>query len=263
MQRLVVSSLALLALVSPSAALAAVACMVAPNPGVEVADTETVAQIVCAELRRQGEQVGEPTYDAAGERWRVGVRPLGRKIFLTLQRVHGDGSIGGEGEILLSEIEETPLAAPRLVEAVLTGKPVASTASVDTLVGDEARKYRKRGGESFFGLGFMGMGVPGTDVMPGGGIVLRWSFETVDFGVLGDLRMAGGAPPTTPPACSPPASGGGGFCRRRVGRPSSASGSAGPFWASTTSATASTAIREAWGAGSSSASRRCGSTSRA
>jgi hypothetical protein len=193
MHRLVVASfLATLLFALPSAAQGA-SCLVVPNPGVEVADTETVAQIVCAELRRQGEAVGEPTYDASGERWRVGVRPLGRKVFLSLQRVRGDGSIGEEGEILLSEIEEVPVAAPRLVESVRTGKPMAATASVDTLVGEETRKYRKKGGESFFGLGFMGIGVPGTDVVPGGGLILRWSFETVDFGVLGDLRVVGGS----------------------------------------------------------------------
>src|SRR5690606_4419321 len=58
----------------------------------------------------------------------------------------------------------------------------------------ETRRYRKRGGETFFGIGFMGMVVPGTDVAPGAGMTFRWSFETADFGVLGDLRFAGGSP---------------------------------------------------------------------
>lgn len=149
---------------------------------------------MCSQLRQQGVHVSDPVYDGEGEQYRIRIRPLGEKIFLSLQHMGAGGELIREREVVLAEIEETPVAAPRLVEAVRTGKEVGQTATVDSLVGEETRQYRKMGGETFFGLGFMGLAVPGTDVVPGAGILLRWSFETQDFGVVGDLRLVGGSP---------------------------------------------------------------------
>lgn len=131
---------------------------------------------------------------AEGAHWRVNLRPLGRKVLLSLQFVGASGKVEREGELLLNEIEETPTGAQRLVVSVLENRDVATTATVGTLVGEETRSQRKKDGELFFGLGLMGMAVPGTDMVPGGGLILRWSFETTDLGVLFDFRFAGGNP---------------------------------------------------------------------
>ena len=177
----------------PAAAAADAACLIGPHGGIPPEDAETVASIVCGQLRKQGEQVGDPVIDAGGrDAWRVAMRPLGEKIFLSLQRIDASGAVGAESEVLLREIEEVPTAAPRLVKSAVTGKPIETTATVESLVGEETRKHRKRDGESFFGLGFMAMGVPGTDVLGAAGLLARWSFETEDFGVLTDLRLGGG-----------------------------------------------------------------------
>lgn len=181
------------AMALPVLAEAQVACLAGESSGIDPTDVETVAQIVCSQLRRQGQQVTEATV-AQGEHWRVNLRPLGQKVLLSLQHVGENGTIRREGELLLNEIEETPVGAQRLVAAVLEGRDVASTATVDTLVGEEVRVRRKKEGEHFFGLGLMGMAVPGTDMVAGGGLILRWSFETTGFGVLADLRFAGGSP---------------------------------------------------------------------
>lgn len=124
----------------------------------------------------------------------MNLRPLGRKVLLSLQYVGQTGAVQREGELLLNEIEETPFGAQRLVTAVLDGRDVSSTATVANLVGDEIRERRKKDGEHFFGLGLMGLAVPGTDMVAGGGLIIRWSFETTGLGILADLRFAGGSP---------------------------------------------------------------------
>lgn len=181
------------ALALPVLAEAEVACLAGEAPGVDPADVETVAQIVCSQLRRQGEQVRKASV-AQGEHWRVSLRPLGRKVLLSLQHVGENGAVRREGELMLNEIEETPVGAQRLVAAVLEGRDVSSTATVDTLIGDEVRQRKKKDGEHFFGIGLMGLAVPGTDMVAGGGLILRWSFETTRLGVVADLRFAGGSP---------------------------------------------------------------------
>lgn len=82
----------------------------------------------------------------------MNLRPLGRKVLLSLQYVGQTGAVQREGELLLNEIEETPFGAQRLVTAVLDGRDVSSTATVANLVGDEIRERRKKDGEHFFGL---------------------------------------------------------------------------------------------------------------
>src|SRR5690606_8758872 len=85
------------ALALPVLAEAEVACLAGEAPGVDPADVETVAQIVCSQLRRQGEQVREASV-AQGEHWRVSLRPLGRKVLLSLQHVGENGAVRREGE---------------------------------------------------------------------------------------------------------------------------------------------------------------------
>ncbi|WP_373047071.1 hypothetical protein [Vulgatibacter sp.] len=177
----------------PAAAEAQAACLIGPAPTFDPADAETVAGIVCSHLRKEGIAVGEPAFEATGEAWRVNLRPLGHKVFLSLQHVDANGAIEAESDLLLTGIEETPVAAPRLVRAIVEDKSVDKTATVSTLVGEETRRYQKKFGESFFGLGLVGIAVPGTNVVPGAGFLLRWGFESEDFAALSDLRFAAGS----------------------------------------------------------------------
>jgi len=191
--RAALTFVSLVVLALPAFAHAEVGCVAGDSPGMSPVDVETVVQIVCGQLRRQGVPVSEAR-GAEGEHWRVNLRPIGRKVILTLQQVGTDGRIRREGELLLNEVEEAPIGAPRLVTAVLEGRDVSSTATVDSLVGDEVRQKKKKDGEHFFGLGLLTVSVPDTDVFAGGGLVLRWAFETPRLGVLADLRFAGGSP---------------------------------------------------------------------
>lgn len=182
----------------PAHAKGEAACVMGAMRGIPEADAETVAEILCDALRDKGVAVGQPTIERGSrEAFRVDARPLGTKLFLTLTREDSSGAALGKATLDVSAIEEVPVAAPRLAGMVLDGKSASQTATVSTLVGDEARQYQKKGGESLWGLGFAGIAVPGAEVFPGFGLVLRGAFETEDFGVVGDLRFAGGSPSGT------------------------------------------------------------------
>src|SRR5690606_9971082 len=83
-------------------------------------------------------------------------------------------------------------AAPRLVAAVLEEGEGSRVARTYAMV--DHRPREKEGGDHFFGLGLMGLAVPGTDLYAGAGFILRWTFETPDFGVVSDFRFGGGSP---------------------------------------------------------------------
>lgn len=185
-----------IALALPTFAWANSTCVLGSHPSISDADAETVASIVCGEVRKFGVRgLGQPQAvpPETGEIFRVSMRPLGQTIFLSLSHEQ-DGLLIYSSQLTLREIEEVPVAAPRLAEAVMLQKPVSRTASVDSLVGDETRKYHKKYGEFFFDLGIVGLAVPGTDVVGGAGITFGGSFETEDFAVLADLRFSGGTP---------------------------------------------------------------------
>lgn len=188
--------LALLAtLATPNLAFAQGACLVGAHPAISDADAETATGIVCEQLRKAGVAVGEATVEAAQalEVYRVSLRPLGRKVYLTLQREQG-GTLTGESQLLLQEIEEVPVAAPRVVQALLSDKSVEQTATVNNLVGEEVRHVHKRDGEGFFNLGIAGLAVPNTDVVGGAGFIIGGSYEADDFGAFVEWRIAGGEP---------------------------------------------------------------------
>lgn len=180
----------------PTAAAAAPVCLIGNHPSISEGDAETVAAIVCGEIRKLGVQgLGEPRTDAmdASEVYRVSMRPLGQTIFLSLSHER-NSSLVYESQLTLREIEEVPVAAPRLAEAVVTQKSVSRTASVDSLVGEETRRYGKKYGEFFFDFGILGLAVPNTDVIGAAGFTFGGAFETEDFAVLSDFRFAGGEP---------------------------------------------------------------------
>lgn len=77
----------------PALAAAQVPCLAGTAPGLDPADVETAAQLVCSQLRRQGESVSDPVSTAEGTHWRVNLRPLGRKVLLSLQYVGQTGAV--------------------------------------------------------------------------------------------------------------------------------------------------------------------------
>lgn len=182
---------ALACLAIPGLARAEAVCLIGSHANITEADAETSAAIVCDELRKRGViGLSEPRGDAtaAAEVYRVTLRPLGEQVYLSLAQ-EMNGAIVSQGQLMLRRIEEVPVAAPRLAEAVLSGKNVAQTATVSSLVGQESRQ-----GKFFFNFGIVGMALPRTDVIGAAGLSFGGAFETEDFAVLSDLHFTVGQP---------------------------------------------------------------------
>jgi hypothetical protein len=190
------------ALPAPAAGAAsfvpAALCLLGSSEGLPPADAMTAAALVCEALREQGAHVEvQPLLDApqsgAGSAYRIDLRPLGSIVLLHVAYESPIGVVHSARSLQLAHLEEVPVAAPRMAESLLTGKPLDQTAKINSLVGQETRQYQKQYGELKFGVGIFGFGVPSSDVLGGYGVHGQLYYETETYAVGGELRLGGSA----------------------------------------------------------------------
>lgn len=155
-------------------------CSAGQTAGVPADDADTAVAIVCGEVRRAA--------GAAGGSYRVDLRPLGHALVLTLSREAPADS----RTLRLDSIEELPVAAPRLAEALVQGLPLEATRRVDNLVVSETRYTPLRKGSLKPTLGVVGLGTLGHRASVGAGFALGLEYVTPRFAIPGELRWAGG-----------------------------------------------------------------------
>jgi len=172
---------------APAPVAAGPRCALGAHAGIPDADATTAAQVVCDEIFKAG--------PPQGTHYRVGLGKLGNVIILsvTVESTPG-GTIQDHKQMQLAGIEEVPVAAPRIAESVVHGTPLAQTQKVDNIVGDEARKPRKKSGSTHFAIGLIGVMPPlSTGGSPAPGIDLDLSYESGNFSLNGGLRGGGTA----------------------------------------------------------------------
>lgn len=154
-------------------------CAVERHVGVTAEEAAAVEEIVCAAIRES---------PARSAHHRIRIVKIGGKVVLTLVTDRPDGGIASK-QLVLASLDEVTVAAPRLIEAAADEKPVAETVTMNNVVGEEARKPKRKHSEVHGWLGVIGAGSP--DIATGGGVNLgisvgsdRWSFTT-------DFRLAG------------------------------------------------------------------------
>ena len=147
--------------------------------GVTEEEAAAVEEIVCAAVRES---------PARSAHHRIRVVKIGGKVVLTLVTDRADGGVASK-QLVLTSIDEVTIAAPRLLEAASEEKPVAETVTMNNVVGEEARRPKRKHSEVHGWLGVIGAGAP--TIAMGGGLNLgisvgsdRWSFTT-------DFRLAG------------------------------------------------------------------------
>ena len=167
-------------------------CLIGDHPGIPDSDAQTAVLLVCDELRKQGISVTDPVYEApaSASAYRLVLRRLGNKIIVRLSHENPIGSIITEQQLTLANIEEMIPAAPRLVNALIHGKPIDDTVDMETVTEQEARELRKISGESLWHLEIFGTFVPGTDIAAEPGYGWGWSYQTPSYSVGSDLRFA-------------------------------------------------------------------------
>ena len=170
-------------------------CLIGAHSGFPEADARTAALLLCDELRKQGISVGEPVYRApiSASVYRVGLHRLGQKVLVRLSRENPIGTVLIERQLQLANIEEMIPAAPRLVDALVHRKSLASTVDVESVVEQEARMLRKipiqRSGEiGIFGI--YGLGT-GEDVGVKPGLKIAGSYERPPYAVAFEFAFAG------------------------------------------------------------------------
>lgn len=157
------------------------ACVIERHAGLSDDDAASVEEVVCAEVRSR----------MPGAHVTVRAAKLGPKLIVTVRALRDDGSIRAEEHLVLSGVEEVPVAAPRLVDAIAEKKPVASTVDVTNVVDGETRPYKKQPSLVHGWLGILGVSSPGYASSAGAAIGLsggseRWSF-------VAELRLSGQA----------------------------------------------------------------------
>ena len=173
----------------------AFACLIGDHAGIDPADAQTATLLFCDDLRSRGVAVGQPTQEAgdAAHGYRLSLRPLGKTILVRVSYEAPIGTATLSRQVQILGIEKLLTAIPRLSEAVVKDISVERTARVDNLIGKETRRYEKTPGETFWGIGIVGMSVPGLDAVMQPGMDLRVFYERPRYSVGTNLRVAGGS----------------------------------------------------------------------
>ncbi len=158
--------------------------MPAVQEGIDPADAHTATNLVCAEIARRGAP--------ADAHYRVSLGKLGSLIILSAARVSDDGATVESRELRIGNIEEVPIAAPRIAESIVHGTPLAETQTIDNIVSSESRVPQRKTGSAHFALGLVGMFPPfgdATGVAPGVDLDLHYE---IGQGEVGGAFRAGG-----------------------------------------------------------------------
>jgi hypothetical protein len=159
------------------------------NNGLDPASAATGSQLVCDEIRNQGVTLVS-SGQASDAVYRVHFDRLGSQLILRATYEAPAGHVLRARRIILSGVEEVPLAAPRLARAIVQDEPIAESQRMDNLVGEETRKYQKKPGEFLWGFGVLGTSAPALGAWMSPGIELTGYYETPSYGVGFSARSA-------------------------------------------------------------------------
>lgn len=151
--------------------LSADECTLGAHPGIDEADAQTSTAIICDELAKRGLSAREVRLGKLGGRILVGV---------------------GDKRMLISGVEEVPVAAPRLAEAVANGTSPEETRKVDNVVAAEARRPKTMPGSVGLKGGIIGAMPASRDSGIAPGVAVGILARSGSFGIDGHLRAGGG-----------------------------------------------------------------------
>jgi hypothetical protein len=155
-------------------------CALASSAGIDPVDAETAAELVCHEVVPAGNATSD---------YQVRVARLERKVVVTLTR--SDGAAKTERHLVLSGLDEIPTAAPRLAVALADEKPVVETQTVDNVVGEEARKPKKKPGEMHAWLGISTATALSSGFQTRGGVELGLAIGSTSTVFVASGRLIG------------------------------------------------------------------------
>lgn len=172
-------------------------CLAGDHAGVKGDSARAAFGIVCDALRNAGAPVAavHETPGPATSAFRISLQRLERVIILRVTYESPVGAPVDSRSLTLNGLDEVLVASDRIAQALMQGKPIEQTATVDTLVGTETRQAKKKTAEAYWGVGLYGSAIPAMDSYAGGGLELPLWYETPSLAVGGSVRfsLSGGA----------------------------------------------------------------------
>ena len=153
-------------------------CAVGEHAGVDRDDARTAADVVCHSLATHG--AGPGAYD-------IRIGKLGGKLLLAITQ----RSTGAERRLFIQSIEEVPTAADRLVAALVEGKPIEQTVTVDNVVSSESVTPKQKNVQPGVILGLTGQSAVGMPTSMSAGVELDMQFRLHNLALLGEGRAGG------------------------------------------------------------------------
>jgi len=153
-------------------------CVVGEHAGIDDADARTTADLLCGELEAQ---------KAAGGVYEIHFGKLGSRVLLGID----ERATKASRRVLIQSFEEVPIAARRLVSALVTHKSLEETQNVDNVVASESRKPEAKKIATSVELGLVGATAAGVDPSTSAGFALGLMFRSARTSFGGHLRIGG------------------------------------------------------------------------
>ncbi len=151
------------------------------HSGIEGPDAETVREIVAHDLA---------SHRAPSGAYEVRMGKLGSRVLLVVEH-RTDAGIE-ERHTLITGVEEAPIASQRVVDALVSNKPLEETQNVTNVLSQEARTPLQKQGRPGFAGGIIGVTPAGIPTGVGAGAELGMVYEADRFALSAHGRLAGG-----------------------------------------------------------------------
>jgi hypothetical protein len=153
-------------------------CVVGEHAGVDVDDAHTAADVICHALASHEAHPG--VYD-------IRLGKLGGKQLLVVT----ERATGSERRVFIQGVEEVPVASERVVAALVEGKSLAQTETVDTVVSSESTTPKQKKVQPGVILGLTGQSAVGAPDTMSAGIEIDMQFRLHNLALLGQGRAGG------------------------------------------------------------------------
>jgi len=163
----------------------AVLCLQGRALGTDDASAETVTAMVCDALRQHGVKLVAmaPEQAPISAAYVVRLQKLGTSWVVRVSREEPLGIEVDSRQLVIKDLDETPLAAERIGKAFAEGVPVVDTEAYTTVTRQEGRTYSKRSGEVVVGPGLSSVYVAGTQGGMASGLNFNLYYEYPQWGV--------------------------------------------------------------------------------
>ncbi|MFO0664068.1 MAG: hypothetical protein U0174_08955 [Polyangiaceae bacterium] len=156
---------------APVAPVTAERCFLVEEVGVPHDQANFAAKTFCHALLER---------DRAPDRsYGVRIAALGSRVVVVGEQRSAAGVITARKEIAMTGLEESFAAAPRLAEALVNDKKVEDTANLQTILSDESRSLKTRGGRMGYEGGVMGTTAFGFAAIPSAGAFTGVQYESL------------------------------------------------------------------------------------